>query len=159
MLLPATTRALALATAGALATCNAKTESISTITFERTPCFGTCPVYRVNVSGNGDVKFEGIRNVDSVGTYAGHIDGAAVSRLARAVADAKYFSLQSSYGQANCAPYATDAARILTSVSTPEQSKSIDHDLGCGSAAPPALAELYRQFDDIIGTARWIGHR
>jgi hypothetical protein len=105
------------------------------------------------------VKFEGVRNVDSVGTFTGHIDAAAVSKLAHAFEDAKYFSLQSSYGQANCTPYGTDAARILTSVTMPDQSKSIDHDLGCGSSAPPALPDLYRKFDDIVGTSRWIGRR
>src|SRR4051812_16205110 len=74
MPLSTTTRALALAVTAALATCNVKTPTFSTVTFERTPCFGTCPVYRVNVNGNGEVKFEGIRNVDSVGTFVGHID-------------------------------------------------------------------------------------
>lgn len=152
------TRALAIAAAAALSNC-AKTQSFSTVTFERTPCYGTCPVYKVNVNGNGDVKFEGIRNVDSVGTFTGHIDAAAVAKLAGAFEDAKYFSLQSKYDHTTCAPYATDAARILTSVSTPEQSKSIDHDLGCGSAAPGALPDLYRKFDEIVGTSRWIGKR
>jgi hypothetical protein len=159
MPLSTTTRALALAVTAALATCNAKTPTFSTVTFERTPCFGTCPVYRVNVNGNGEVKFEGIRNVDSVGTFVGHIDASAIAKLARAFDEAKYFSLQSSYGQGTCAGYAADAARILTSVTTPDQSKSIDHDLGCGSAAPAALPDLYRKFDEIIGTSRWIGRR
>ncbi|HUR21355.1 MAG TPA: DUF6438 domain-containing protein [Vicinamibacterales bacterium] len=152
------TRALAIAAAATLSNC-ATTQTFSTVTFERTPCYGTCPVYKVNVSGNGDVKFEGIRNVDSVGTFTGHIDADKVSKLARAFEDAKYFSLQSNYGQRTCNPYATDAARILTSVSTPEQSKSIDHDLGCGSAAPGALPDLYKKFDEIVGTSRWIGNR
>src|SRR4051812_14054201 len=103
------TRALAIVAAAALSNCNAKTPSISTVTFERTPCFGTCPVYKVNVNGNGDVKFEGIRNVDSVGTFSGHIDAAAVAQLSKAFEDAKYFSLQSNYGQGTCTPYAADA--------------------------------------------------
>lgn len=159
MPLSSASRALAVAAVAALSNCTAKTPSFSTVTFERMPCFGTCPVYRVSVSGSGNVSFEGLRNVDSVGTYTGHIDASAVSKLARAFEDAKYFSLQSSYGQANCTPYATDAPRVLTSVTTPDQSKTIEHDLGCGDKAPSALPDLYRKFDEIIGTSRWIGKR
>src|ERR1043165_285581 len=112
------TRALAVATIAALSNCTAKTSSLSTASFERTPCFGTCPVYRVSVTGSGTIRFEGIRNVDSIGVFNGQIDAAAVRKLARAFDDAKYFTLQTSYGQANCQPYGTDAARILTSIAT-----------------------------------------
>ena len=51
------------------------------------------------------------------------------------------------------------ASRVLTSVTTPDQTKSIDHDLGCGDQAPAALPDLYRKFDEIVGTKRWIGNR
>ena len=129
------------------------------ITFERTPCFGTCPVYRVSVSGTGTVSFTGIHNVDSVGTFTGHIDAAAVQALRKAFDDAKYSSLLRAYGQANCSPYGTDAARILTSMTTGGQTKSVDHDLGCGTAAPAALPDLYRKFDSLVGVTRWIGNR
>jgi hypothetical protein len=129
------------------------------ITFERTPCFGTCPVYRVRVSGSGSVSFTGIRNVDSVGTFTGHIDAAAVQALRKAFEDAKYTSLLPAYGQSNCSPYGTDAARILTSITTGDQTKSVDHDLGCGNAAPAALPDLYRKFDSIVGITRWMGNR
>ena len=165
MTFSATSRALAIAAIAALSNCNATSQGFSTATFERTPCFGTCPVYRVSVkangngNGNGIVTFEGIRNVDSVGTYTSQIDAAAISKLAKAIEDAKYFSLQPSYGQANCPHYGADSQRILTSVTTPEKNKSIDHDLGCGADAPAALADLYKKFDDIIGTSRWIGKR
>jgi hypothetical protein len=134
--------------------------SFTTVTFERTPCFGTCPVYRVSVSGSGSVRFEGMRHVDSVGVFTGMISAAAVAALGRAVDEAGYFDLDSKYGygEANCREYATDASRILTSVTMPARTKSIEHDLGCANV-PARLADLYRKFDTIVGTARWIGSR
>ena len=87
------------------------------------------------------------------------IDASAVRNLAKAFNEAKYFTLKSSYGQANCNNYGTDAARILTSLTTPDSSKSIDHDLGCGADAPAVLPDLYRKFDEIVGVKRWIGNR
>ena len=132
----------------------------SMVTFERTPCFGTCPVYRLSVAGDGTVRFTGTNNVDSVGTYTTLISRASVASLGRAFDDARYFELDAKYGygEANCREYGTDAARILTSIATPAKSKSIDHDLGCGNV-PARLADLYRKLDTIVGTARWIGRR
>jgi hypothetical protein len=94
-----------------------------------------------------------------VGVFNGRIDPSGVQKLARAFDEAKYFTLQSSYSHSNCPNYGTDASRILTSITTPDQSKSIDHDLGCGDQAPAALPDLYRKFDEIVGTKRWIGNR
>src|SRR5689334_10106440 len=62
--------------------------AFDTITFERTPCFGTCPVFKVSVSGSGAVRFDGVGNVDSVGTYTGRIDEKSAAALRRAFDDA-----------------------------------------------------------------------
>jgi hypothetical protein len=145
----------------ALAACaTSRPATFSTITFERTPCFGTCPVYRVNVAGDGAIRFEGTRNVDSVGTFSGRLAPASVDALARAFDEAQYFALDSryAYGEPNCRDYGTDASRVLTSITTPTRSKTVEHDLGCGNV-PTRLADLYRKFDEIIGTACWIGRR
>ena len=37
------------------------------ITMQRTPCFGTCPVYTVTVTGRGDVQFMGTQFVSKEG--------------------------------------------------------------------------------------------
>lgn len=105
------------------------------------------------------MTFVGVRNVDSIGTFNGKIDAGAVASLKRAFDDAKYLSLLSKYGQENCTGYGADAARILTSITTADGTKSIDHDLGCGNAAPAALPALYRKFDTIVGVTRWMGNR
>lgn len=134
--------------------------TFSSVTFERTPCFGTCPVYAITVAGDGSVVFNGTRNVDSTGRFIGRIDVGRVASLRRAFDDAQYFALDDKYGygEANCREYGTDAARILTSITTPERTKRVDHDLGC-SNVPTRLADLYRRFDEIVGTSRWIGRR
>ena len=134
--------------------------AFTTITFERTPCFGTCPVYRVSVSGSGSTRFEGLRNVDSVGTFGRSLDAASVAALGRAFDDAQYFSFDDKYGYgtANCPVYASDAPTIITSMTTPQRTKRVEHDLGCANVTS-RLADLYRRFDEIVGTSRWIGRR
>ena len=44
------------------------------ITLERTECFGTCPVYRLTVHGDGRVVYEGIRFVEVEGTVKTSIE-------------------------------------------------------------------------------------
>jgi hypothetical protein len=171
-------RALAFVVLAALAACNSRQASVgspatggstsaaspavrfTTITFERTPCFGTCPVYKVSVSGDGMVRFDGTRNVDSTGSFTGRISAVQVAALNRAFEDAQYFTFDPKYGldQPNCREYGADASRIITSFAAPGRYMTVDHDLGCAKA-PTRLAELYRKFDDIVGTARWIGRR
>jgi hypothetical protein len=152
------TTSRALAFVALLGTCKAGTPGFTNVTFERTPCFGTCPVYKVSVSGDGTVTFVGERNVDSVGTYVSHIDSGAVKALGQAFADADYADMRATYDHTNCPEYATDLSRVLTSITTAEGTKRVDHDLGC-SQAPAKLAELYRKFDEIVGTAKWVGRR
>jgi hypothetical protein len=106
------------------------------------------------------VTFEGVRNVDSIGTFRGQLSPAAIASLGRAFDDAQYFALDDKYGygEANCRQYHTDASSVITSITTPERTKKIHHDLGCGGV-PPRLAALYERFDAIVETSRWIGRR
>ena len=43
----------------------------TTILFEliKGGCFGTCPIYRISVDENKQIKYEGKRFVDAIGTY------------------------------------------------------------------------------------------
>lgn len=128
------------------------------VTLERTPCYGTCPVYRVTVAEDGAVVFEGVQHVDSVGRYTDRIDARLVVELARAAREHGYFDLDDKYaeGEANCEAYATDAPTVITSITTGELFKRIEHDLGC-AGAPRRLYDLERRIDEIVGTSRWIG--
>lgn len=38
---------------------------------EKTPCFGFCPVYKLDIYGDGKVVYKGTKNVDNVGDYTG----------------------------------------------------------------------------------------
>lgn len=137
-----------------------RASTFTSITFERTPCFGNCPVYAITVAGDGSVVFTGTRDVDSTGRFTGRVDAERTAALRRAFDDAQYFTLDDKYGygEANCREYGADAARILTSITTTERTKRVEHDLGCANV-PSRLVDLYRRFDEIVGTYRWIGRR
>lgn len=129
------------------------------ITLERRPCYGTCPVYLVTVAGDGRVVFDGRQYVDSVGRYTSRMSARKVAALRRLFDEAAYFRMDGTYapGQKHCSMYVSDAPRVITSIATATRKAKVEHDRGCADA-PKNLDSLERKLDEMIGTARWIGH-
>ena len=132
--------------------------SATVMTLERKPCYGTCPVYLVSVIGDGSVVFEGRAHVDSARRLTSRISPDQVAALIRLFDDNQFYTLADKYvrGAASCPDHASDAPTVITSITTKDRAKRIDHDLGCANV-PKQLAEVERRFDEIVGTSRWIG--
>jgi hypothetical protein len=128
------------------------------VTLERTPCFGTCPVYSVAISASGIVSFEGTTHVTKQGGAMAEIPAARVDSLLRELEAAGYFDFADAYVMDSpaCGQYATDSPTVITSVTAGGRSKTIRHDYGC-FAAPAELARLERRIDEVAGTGRWTG--
>ena len=128
------------------------------VTLERTPCFGTCPVYSVAISRSGTVRFFGRQHVAQEGEVTAEVSAARVDSLLRELEAGGYFGFADEYvmGSPACGQYATDSPTVVTSVRRDGEAKSIRHDYGC-AGAPPALARLERRIDEVAGTDRWTG--
>jgi hypothetical protein len=128
------------------------------VTLERTPCFGTCPVYQVAISGSGAVRFVGKQHVTQLGEATAEIPAARVDSLLRELEAGGYFGFADAYTMDSpaCGRYATDSPTVITSVTAAGRSKTIRHDYGC-DAAPQELGRLERVIDEVAGTSRWIG--
>jgi hypothetical protein len=61
---------VAVAVLGLAGAADAAPRRVETISYETSPCFGTCPVYKVTVSSNGRGVFEGRRFTAVAGTRA-----------------------------------------------------------------------------------------
>ena len=68
-----------------------------TITLKRSPCFGTCPYYSLNIFGNGTVLYNGYKFVNITGPRISNISENIVSELVREFHDINYFSLEDNY--------------------------------------------------------------
>ena len=128
------------------------------VTLERTPCFGTCPVYTVAISRTGAVRFTGKHHVAQTGQATATITAARVDSLLAELDAAGYFGFADDYvmNSPACGMYATDSPTVITSVTRDGKTKTIRHDRGC-SAAPPALSQLEQRIDEVAGTGRWTG--
>jgi hypothetical protein len=128
------------------------------VTLERGPCFGTCPVYVVTLGRDGSVRFEGRRFVADTGISTGTVPPARVDSLFTELQSAGYFEFADSYrsGDAVCRRYATDLPTVITEVRLDGRVKRIEHDRGCAEA-PAVLSQLENRIDDVAGVARWVG--
>ena len=128
------------------------------VTLERTPCFGTCPVYQVAIFRSGAVRFVGKHHVTRQGEAMAEISRARVDSLVRELEAGGYFGFADAYVMDSpaCGRYATDSPTVITSATAAGRTKTIRHDYGC-DAAPQELGRLERVIDEAAGTSRWIG--
>lgn len=128
------------------------------VTLERSPCFGTCPVYRLSIWKDGTVRFLGKANVAHSGSATASIPAAKVESLVAELEAGGYLNFEERYlrDEPACGLYATDSPTVVTSLNLDGRAKSVRHDYGC-SGAPPELARLEKRIDEVAGTARWIG--
>ena len=121
------------------------------ITLERTPCFGTCPVYLLAIQGGGTVIYEGKDFVEVKGTAEKTISQDQIDKLVTEFEKADYFSLKDSYTERTI----TDAPTVITSIDINGKTKRIEHYHG-DFTAPGKLTELEDRIDEIVDSKQWI---
>ena len=133
--------------------------SDDSITLERTACFGTCPMYKVAITSDGTVTFNGERFTKTTGMAKGKISPADFRQLVSEFEKINYFSLPDNYapGTPVCPQRITDMPSANTSIRLKGKTKSVSHYYGCGnSEALAKLTALEKKIDEVAGTQMWI---
>lgn len=63
----------------------------------RSPCFGTCPVYRLTIFKNGQVTYVGQMNVEKMGTYTSKLTEQQMNAIAKKAIQINYFGMEDEY--------------------------------------------------------------
>lgn len=128
------------------------------ISLERTPCFGSCPVYTISVSSSGLVSYEGKANVRRLGKATGQLPIQKIEALLVELERAGYFTFANRYAlsEPTCRRYSTDSPSAISSATFRGRTKRIEHDYGCGGV-PGALTLLEKRIDEVLGSERWTG--
>jgi hypothetical protein len=125
------------------------------IRLERSPCFGTCPVYAVAVSADGQVVYEGLDFVAVEGQQTVSISEAEVRALYAAVTSGEFFDLEDGYTYP-----ATDLPTATTTVTMDGRKMTVvRYGGGCGSdldTAPPELCEIEALMEAIPISNGWV---
>jgi len=137
------------------------TEEISrdlVIVLERGICFGTCPVYKLTISANGSVEFEGRHFVKKKGIVRAIISREQLKDLVAEFERAKYFTLQDRYvnKEDGCNADIMDTPRVKTSITIAGKTKSVDHQHGCkGPLDLDQLTALEDKIDEVVNSSKW----
>lgn len=92
--------------------------AFDSLVLERTPCFGTCPAYRLRVGTNGEVQFVSRNRADSGRTASQSIGPTGVSRVEQVLTAQQFTQLPvMRMGEGpHCRVVATDAPTIAVSL-------------------------------------------
>jgi hypothetical protein len=122
------------------------------VRLERSECYGVCPAYGVQLSGDGLVEYEGKAFVAVRGRATSRVGGAAVAALIARFEAAGFFRLD---WDDPCDRISTDSpTSTLTFVRGGRKRTIADyHGNGC---MPPVLRELENEVDRVAATAPWV---
>lgn len=123
------------------------------IKLERTACFGTCPVYTVEIQGDGTVIWEGKRFVKVMGLRRYRIPIVKVRTLVERFRAARFYSARDAYVDRGI----TDMPSAWISLTYGGVSKRIQDYAGTRAGMPQAIKDLERAVDETAGTAALIG--
>jgi len=67
------------------------------ISLEKTPCFGPCEAYKMEIFSSGLVKFNGMSNHKMIGHYEASIDQEELHKIVQQFRDSNFFSFKNQY--------------------------------------------------------------
>ncbi len=128
----------------------------TSVTLERSTCFGNCPAYSVMVTADGKVSFTGH-------AYVQTSTPAQFAAIHNALMGADFDSMHPSYASRNdgCSMMMSDQPGIKITVNDASGSRSVDFYFGCtgplADAVRPRIEQLANSIDQQLDTRRWIG--
>jgi len=120
------------------------------IGLSRTTCYGSCPSYTVEISGNGSVNYTGNYYVTFVGTHRGFIPPKNVIALVKDFEKADFYSLADNYSTT-----VTDNPSQTISISIDGLRKEVVDYVGLESGMPLSAHRLEEEIDRVSGSDRW----
>jgi len=138
--------------------------STAVIALRRTSCYGTCPSYRVELRGNGEVHYRGDSDVLVRGSHRWRIDPAKITPLLEMFRRANYFTLAGYYEYP-----VTDLPTYISRFSVGDRNKFVLNYGGSFGRAfastrmpgedpdmPPVVMEIEDAIDQISGAASYV---
>lgn len=139
----------------------------SRLILERFPCLGTCPSYRLAISVDGNVEYEGIGYFN---TLAAGSDRPAVRRDTTRLASEDVATLMAAFDRAwsrwwpnqyrpsrfSCPGWSTDSPTLVIVREWDSRRDTLYADYGC-PYVPARIHRLGTYIDSVVGVKRWLG--
>ncbi|MFD2721733.1 DUF6438 domain-containing protein [Hymenobacter monticola] len=122
------------------------TEAGPVLTYERTPCFGTCPVYTMQVYADGRVAYEGRHHVPLIGRKEFKLPAAAVADMLRQAKEAHFETFQEQYKSG-----VTDMPSTIVAIRQPDGTvKKVTAESAVPENVQTYFTYLTTQFDQLV---------
>ena len=136
--------------------------AVDSVVLERTPCFGSCPAYRIRIGSSGEVTFVSRTPSLPVLTAVDTVVASAVDSLHSEALQSGFFSLPDTIQSSPyCAVLATDHPTITIGLFG-ARTKQVAYYTGCYAqsdtlaARLQGLQQLAARIDSITCADRWI---
>lgn len=137
-----------LVLASGFLSCKSQKLTADTLIFslEKTPCFGPCEVYKLEIFSTGLLRFTGISNHKMIGKYRSELKKSALEEIQAKFRDAGFFSFKNEYlGKVSDLP-----TTYLFFKDGPNEKMIQDY-----YGAPPTLKELEKIIEDLVVALKW----
>ena len=121
------------------------------ISMSRTPCFGACPIYDVDIASDGTVHFNGIRFTAVTGAQTATIPRETVKALFERFRQAEFFWLFDQY-----TAQVTDLPSCILTLSFDGKTMRVRDYAGEMAGMPAVVRDLERAVDEAAQTDRWV---
>ena len=116
----------------------APTASLPALSFERTPCYGTCPGYKMDVYADGRVAYDGTRAVPLMGKKELTMPASAVAALLSQAKEAHFEKFEKRYSRGT-----TDLPSTIIGIRQPDGSLKM---VTVEEGAPENVQHLFAAF-------------
>ncbi|TVR78872.1 MAG: hypothetical protein EA412_07760 [Chitinophagaceae bacterium] len=120
------------------------------IKYEKTPCFGDCPVFSLLVDSNGDIFYHAKRNLDKTGEFTASLTFEELELLKELIKNSEFEEMAKRYPKDREIPADLPASAIT--FFTEKEEKRI---LNYGYGAPSGLLRLEEFLERIRVSKSW----
>lgn len=117
----------------------------------RERCYGSCPVYMVQIFRDGRVVYEGEDRVAVMGRHEGHASPEQMAKLLAAVKAADFYRLEDTYSGAVI--HSVTRRMVIT---VGEHTRMVTEHSGEAGGMPKSVSALEEAIDEAAGTRRWV---
>jgi len=131
-------------------TCTTKTTNNNHfyLAMDKTPCFGQCPIYTVEVFGNGQLKLDARRFNDPDGNFSSVLDSDEMVKLQNLANNLKWDTFKEEY----LTGYSDLPSTVLTYSKTIGDTLYVRYE---SDKAPKELMDLASEIDIIKNSVKW----
>jgi hypothetical protein len=113
---------------------------------EHTPCFGTCPAYKIVIDQDGSAVYLGRRFAAREGRYVGKVDAATMKQLYDKAVAVDFFTMEDKYDRP-----VTDLPSTIIRVHANGKDKQV-----IGRVGPPqGFKDLAQEADRLLAHVEW----